>query len=136
PLLNALGCIGALSHTTRIAIIGENVKHISQILNILSYFIHIDHMPSNSSALDSQREPNYSTNRIWPFSRTEFITKLANSNQNPMIEFNLHDENLTKISDRWQLGEFGAMFAQKEKLRQLKTDDIWATKYDLTDSDN
>uniref|UniRef100_A0AC34F8D4 UDENN FNIP1/2-type domain-containing protein n=1 Tax=Panagrolaimus sp. ES5 TaxID=591445 RepID=A0AC34F8D4_9BILA len=136
PLLNALGCIGALSHTTRIVIVGENVKYISQLLHILSYFIHIDHMPSNPAAIDSQREPNYSTNRLWPFSRAEFMTKLANSNQNPMVEFNLHDENLTKISDRWQLGEFGAMFAQKEKLRQQKTDDTWTTKYDLTDSDN
>lgn len=53
-----------------------------------------------------------------------------------MVEFNLHDENLAKIADRWQLGELGAMFAQKEKLRQKRTRDLWNIRYDLTDTDN
>ena len=124
PFLTILGCIGMLSHTTRIVITGKNLDNVAKFLEIVSYFIRYHRIPGNTVKKSLLKGLNFSPNNIWSFRKAEILARMNMNEEKPVDQ-----ENLEAVADRWQLGEFPALFAQKTILRETQAGTPWVTRF-------
>lgn len=120
PLLTILGCIGLLSHTTRIVITGKNLEHVGNILGILLYFVRFHRLNISKKQI---KNIHFSPNDLWAFTKAEILARMEQRK-------NLtNNDDSKKLAEKWQLGEFSAIFSQKFLLRENLTNDPWIVKF-------
>ncbi|KAE9554883.1 hypothetical protein FO519_001911 [Halicephalobus sp. NKZ332] len=124
PFLTILGCIGMLSHTTRIVITGKNLDNVAKLLEVIPYFLRFHRISGNTIKKPLFKGLNFSPNNIWSFRKAEILVRMNTNKEKPTDM-----ENLEVVADRWQLGECPALFAQKTILRESHTGNPWTVRF-------